>query len=256
VTGQAPKDRYLAADEGVRPEQVRIVGRPQLARLARAEPRRAAGDPPTVLYAPTWEGYFEQADYSSVAAMGVGIVRGLLDSGARVLVKPHPATGQRGEEAAAARAELEALVTAAPGGELLTDPGQDALYDAFIAADVLVTDVSSVLIDFLATHKPYLVTNPRGLDHDRFRAAYPSSAGGVVLDPDAVARIGGLVVDADAPELRARRAELAAYLLADDGRDPAVRFVDEVDAIVERAGAERAEPALGDDPSMATEVTR
>lgn len=245
VTGQAPKDRYLAVDEGVRAEQVRIVGRPQLARLMRDRDRERAGDAPlTVLYAPTWEGYYEQADYSSVATMGVDIVRGLLDAGVRVLVKPHPATGQRSEPAAAARAELERLAVSTPAGELLADAGQEALYSAFLDCDVLVTDVSSVLIDFLATHKPYLVTNPGALELDEFHRRYPSSAGGLVLDPArgpgrgrSVARVAELVSAADSPDLRARRAELAGYLLADDGRDPAERFIDEVDAAVDRAEA-------------------
>lgn len=269
VTGQAPKDRYLAVDEGVRAEQVRIVGRPQLARLMRERDRERAADAPlTVLYAPTWEGYFEQADYSSVATMGVDIVRGLLDAGVRVLVKPHPATGQRSEAAAAARAELERLATSTPGGQLLADEGQDALYSAFLDCDVLITDVSSVLIDFLATHKPYLVTNPEALERDEFLRTYPSSAGGLVLDPASgpdqersVARVAELVSAADTPDLRARRTELAAYLLADDGRDPAERFIDEVDAAVDRAeaalteAAREREPAPGGTPA-AVEVNR
>lgn len=249
VTGQAPLDRYLAADEGVRAEQIRIVGRPQLARLLRAGPRRRAADEPlTVLYAPTWEGYFEQADYSSVATMGADIVRGLLAAGVRVLVKPHPATGQRSEAAAAARAEIERLAEEAPGARLLTDSGQDALYDAFLAADALITDVSSVLIDFLATHKPYLVTNPGGLERDRFLATYPSSAGGLIITPHDAPRAAELLAEADTPPLRTRRTDLARYLLADDGRDPAERFVDEVDAITARAATAPA------DENVTTEV--
>src|SRR6185437_9564332 len=59
VAGPAGRDRYRLADVGVRDEQVREVGRPQLAEITRA----ADGRPVTpglftVLYAPTWEGFY------------------------------------------------------------------------------------------------------------------------------------------------------------------------------------------------------
>ena len=62
--GPAGRDRYRLADVGVRDEQVREVGRPQLAEITRA----ADGSPATpglftVLYAPTWEGFYAEYSY-------------------------------------------------------------------------------------------------------------------------------------------------------------------------------------------------
>src|SRR4051794_6881872 len=86
VAGEAGRDRYLAAGEGVRPEQIRQVSRPQLAGVVRrpVDPRPV----PTVLYAPTWEGFYDESDYCSVAAPGLEAVRAMVASGrVRVIFK-------------------------------------------------------------------------------------------------------------------------------------------------------------------------
>ncbi|MEQ7123603.1 CDP-glycerol glycerophosphotransferase family protein [Actinopolymorpha sp. B11F2] len=54
----------------------------------------------------------------------------------------------------------------------------------FAAADVLLSDVSSLITDFLASGRPYAVTNPAGLSGAEFVGRYPSSRGGYLVDPD------------------------------------------------------------------------
>jgi hypothetical protein len=54
----------------------------------------------------------------------------------------------------------------------------------FAAADVLLCDVSSLVTDFLASGRPYAVTNPAGLTGAEFARRYPSSRGGYLVDPD------------------------------------------------------------------------
>ncbi len=244
VAGQAACDRYLTKGEGVRADQLVVVGRPQLAHVAfRSE--EPAVEPVTVLYAPTWEGNFDDVDYSSVAPMGVSLVRELLraEPPLRVLFKPHPATGNRRSDAAGALAEITDLVRRSPRGALVAS-GPDALYDAFNACDVLVADVSSVVADFLASRKPYIVTNPRGLDVDAMRRDFPSTSGGPLLGPG-----DGTIVDeireaVGTDPLRSRRERLAAYFLGEPTEDPVARFADEVDAACLRA-AGRHDHAIG-----------
>jgi len=239
VAGQAACDRYLDRGEGVRPDQLVTVGRPQLAHIETAPSvPRDPGAPLTVLYAPTWEGNFEGVNYSSVAPMGVRLVEQLLaaDRDIRVLFKAHPATGTRLEAAARARARIEDLL----GGDdrhrvVGTEP--DALYRAFNEADVLVADVSSVVADFLASRKPYLVTNPGDVPVAEFRAEFPSTSGGGVVGRD-LAGLRELVEDAAGPDtLRSRRHELATYFLGSPVADPVQRFVEEVDAACRRSEA-------------------
>lgn len=240
VAGQAGVDRYLTRGEGVRPDQLVIVGRPQLAHVTLGSPR-GPDDPVTVLYAPTWEGNFDDVDYSSVATMGVRLVRTLLHTTApgagpvpgrrpvRLLFKPHPATGSRVPAARAALTEIEHLIRQAGAPHMVVAPGPQSLYDAFNEADVLVSDVSSVVADFLASRKPYLVTNPGGLPAQAFQSEFPSATGGGIVAPDA-GNLADLLEDALGPDsLRDRRHALATYFLGEPVADPIQRFVDEVD---------------------------
>ena len=236
VAGPAGRDRYLAADEGVRDEQIRLVSRPQLAELSRDTVRPSPADRvPTVLYAPTWEGFYDHSDYCSLGELGVGAVRALVASGrVRVLFKPHPAAGERRDDVAAAVPAIEALLGDLPHRRV--GEGPEALYEAMREADVLLSDVSSVLSDWLATGRPYLVTNPQGLAVDELHARFPTTRGGAVLS--AGDDVLALVDDSVARDPMAdRRGQLARYLLGPRREDPVADFADEVAAFVARSGA-------------------
>ena len=58
------------------------------------------------------------------------------------------------------------------------------LYDMFNEADVLITDVSSVISEFIASQKPYVVCNPGNQPEARFKAANPASSASYLLGPD------------------------------------------------------------------------
>ena len=52
----------------------------------------------TILYAPTWEGHGDRADYSSLAEVGPALIEalpGLTERGVKVIMRPHPTTGSR-----------------------------------------------------------------------------------------------------------------------------------------------------------------
>jgi hypothetical protein len=152
---------------------VRLVGRPQLD--APAAPDTAAGEPPIVLYAPTWEGAQPSMAYSSVRSHGERLVRAVLDSGRyRLVYRPHPRTGENDARYAVADRELRALVQrAGQRVDLRTDwdPRRSS-------ADVLVCDVSAVAGDWLATGRPVVVTVPASpaahLDADSVLSVVPT----------------------------------------------------------------------------------
>ena len=235
VAGEAARDRYLQRGEGVRADQLVTVGRPQLAHIEAVPDGAAAATPLTVLYAPTWEGNFEGVNYSSVAPMGELLVDALLgaDRDIRVLFKAHPATGTRLEKAASARAAIERRLSTGPHAVVGTEP--DALYRAFNDADVLVADISSVVADFLASRKPYLVTNPKDVPVAQFHEEFPSPAGGGVVGRDAAAVLAAIEDAAGPDTLRARRLELATYFLGAPVDDPIGRFTDEVTRAIGRS---------------------
>jgi len=92
--------------------------------------------------------------------------------------------GPSAREARAAREAWSARYWAAAPDRhrVLTTPAPDLL-SSFGQADVLVADVSSVTTEWLAVDRPYAVVNAGGVPEPEFRARYPSSAAGLVLDP-------------------------------------------------------------------------
>jgi hypothetical protein len=255
VSGPAGIDRYTALGEGFRADQFVIVGRPQLAEIATvaADGSTDVSLPrPTVLYAPTWEGFLEQSNYSSLATMGVAMVSAMLamPKPPRILFKPHPSSGHRRADMREAQEEIARLLRDAGSDHQVFDTGTVSLYAAFNSADVMITDISSVLTDFLASHKPYVVTNPRDEPLADFLAAFPSSSAGNIIDTDLTSQQGTGFVEAiehdlvGDPDGRPARIALADYLLGPISADPVKAFVDQVGSAVERAKIRYPEPRI------------
>lgn len=109
----------------------------------------------TILYAPTWEGKSDGVDYSSLPELSsilAAAIPRFTERGIKVIVRPHPGTGGR-----------------SPGHKDLLTP----LYEAgavrrgekaadFAEADLMISDVSGVLAEFLFTEKPTIMpVSPR-----------------------------------------------------------------------------------------------
>ncbi|MCQ0022695.1 hypothetical protein M4914_06830 [Streptomyces somaliensis DSM 40738] len=324
TAGRAGRDRYALADVGVRDEDIVEVGRPQLASI-----RRWTGTPknpvPTILYAPTWEGWDGDPGNTSLLLAGENIVRRLLDAPdpVRVVYKPHPFTGLVDRRAKAVDERIRAMVAeaaalraadprwareadaaragqAAARAELtrvearlaaLSDPGRkgadeaetcrvsladphriaelgrlraewnDAywrsfgwwehrvvtgtrphLYDCFNEADGMVSDISSVVSDFIASGKPYAVADSAGLGEEEFRRQNTAVRAAIVLSNDA-AGLGELlaaVTDPAADRTAGERRALKQYLLGPDEPTSMERFDAAVRALTAKAEARNA----------------
>ncbi|MEV7012359.1 hypothetical protein [Streptosporangium sp. NPDC051022] len=253
VAGRAGRDRYLRARVGVRDEDVHEVGRPQLSGIH----TRGPGLPyRTVLYAPTWEGWTDDLFHTSIVTMGPRIVAALLAHSppVRIIYKPHPLTGYRSREAREAHRRISAMLEAAelsgsiarhPAGSggtgtirhLVVTGGEPTLYGCFNQADLLVTDISSVVADFVASGKPYMVTNVAGLPVEVFRERYPSTAAGYLLTED-LERLPGVLRglgEGGEDVLAAARRRLRTYLLGPERPDAMTRFNEAVNAAYARA---------------------
>ncbi|MET9909848.1 hypothetical protein ABZZ74_24100 [Streptomyces sp. NPDC006476] len=296
TAGRAGRDRYAIADVGVRDEDIVEVGRPQLAPI-RGWEGVPEGRIPTVLYAPTWEGWDGDPGNTSIMLAGENIVKKLVkaDPPVRVLYKPHPFTGTVLPKAAAAHRRIVALVekaaaeraadsrfTADTAGqekakadlarieariaELVGAGGDKAdeaeatrdgvvdvaqyeevarlrgewneaywrsfpawehrviegaeprLFDCFNVSDAMVSDISSVVSDFIASGKPYAVTDSAELGVEEFKRQNTAVRAAVILNNKA-AQMGellGAVRDPKADPLAEDRKELKQYLLGPD----------------------------------------
>ena len=197
-----------------------------------------------VLYAPTWEGGVPSAAYSSLEAYGPGIVQALCaDPRFALTYRPHPLTGVRLPRFAAADHALrEAVSQAAAAGRAAghrVSLGGDVTAD-LAQADLLISDVSSLAIDFLPTTRPLLVTQPPEpgvvTAATRLLRAVPR------LDQSQLEGLAGLVAQqiTDDPG-RAERLEATTYYLGDVTPGVATkRFVAACGQMIELAENNRA----------------
>ncbi|MDJ1130386.1 hypothetical protein [Streptomyces iconiensis] len=68
--------------------------------------------------------------------------------------------------------------------QIVTGP-RPAIFTCFNQADLLISDVSSVVSDYLSSEKPYAVANTSGMEEEEFRQTFPTVRAGTVLSPDA-----------------------------------------------------------------------
>ncbi|MFF0778680.1 hypothetical protein [Streptomyces sp. NPDC003720] len=316
VAGRAGRDRYQRVRHAISDSAIVEVGRPQLSPI-RLHADHTPGPLPVVLYAPTWEGWSDDDCHTSLIPMGVRLIEKLLAENVRVVYKPHPLTGKRSAEAAAAdkairellrtdnerrgAAEAEAAAAAAKprlkeiqarldelSGRLGGDDAEQmrearvpdraaaaewqelraewhrifweaqgpvrhnvilkqlpTLYECFNQADMLISDVSSVVADFVASLKPYVLTNAHDLPDHEFRAAYTTAGGAYLLDSEC-ARLTEILDSVRAPHtdpMALDRRTLKEYVLGPDHPTSMERFNAAANALAAKAAAERAEEA-------------
>ena len=244
VGAEARLEAYERA--GAAPCEYWPTGYPQLDPLFRRDPPPALPldlARPTALYAPTWN-----LGLSSAGLLGarlVELVRGEAGD-VNIVIKPHPVIGEWRPRWMAC---WERLAAASPGVHLVRDTHADVT-PYMLAADVLVSDASSVIFEFLALDRPIvLVTNPR---HTADPAYEPDDiiwrwrdVGEEVFDLE---RLPGAVAAAlRAPGARAEQRRHRAHLLfgaLTDGRNH-VRVAERILALGEQAEPARAAAPAG-----------
>ncbi|MGC3994810.1 MAG: CDP-glycerol glycerophosphotransferase family protein [Propionicimonas sp.] len=241
VAGQAAIDRYEAAGIHMPASQYAIIGRPQVEGLHVGP---VAGEHrPTILYAPTFEGYYEESNYSSLERMGPQMIRRILElvPDVRIVFKPHPASGVQRPGMAQARVEIVEMLAAANAGHLYVGPEASiTLYECFDMADALVSDISSVVTDFLYTERPLITSNPRELDRDTYFRTFPTQRASYILEQD-LSNLSEVLTDALGEDsLKAERLTMKHYVLGDLPAGPTAAFVAEGDRITLESAAHAA----------------
>jgi hypothetical protein len=242
VAGEVAIQRYADGGVEIPRERFVIIGRPQLDRVL--DGRRKLDDGPiTLLYAPTWEGYFETTDYSSLERMGPAMIAEVLRTHpeVRVVFKPHPLSGLVRPGMTRARQEVERMLrdAGAPHVVAADHPKRDLL-DWFDRSDVLLADVSAVVTDWLHTDKPYLLTNPRGIEVGEFHHRFPSHGAAYLVDPDGdlAARVREAI---GADPLAADRSRLKRVVLGSHPAGPFASFQAALEDLIAEATRDAAE---------------
>lgn len=175
-------------------KRVLLIGRPQILDTHEPPDDFPASGLTRVLYAPTWEGVTSATRYSSIASHGPEIVRSLLDHGGyQVIYRPHPLSGTRDTAIRLANQKILRLLretnAASPAPVHYADSSSFGWQ--LDTMDVMITDISAVAYDWLATGKALMLTRP--------------------VEPDAV--IGDFRLIRDLPPMDASDAGRAAELV-------------------------------------------
>lgn len=228
VAGQAGQDRYAQHGVLIDPRKFVIVGRPQVESIRPV----AASAPahPTVLYAPTWRGLYLDSSYSSLG-VAEEIVAELLARGCTIIYRPHPWSYKTPEHRAVNLRVQQMLAVDSAKTSRAHAFGAAAekdrsINDCFNDSDLMISDVSSVVGDFLYSLKP-LITTAFGRDLAEFAAEFPLARAGYVITDDRATWTAAFD-DALGPDSRrAIREEMREYYLGSfPADDYASGFID------------------------------
>jgi len=187
AAGPAATRRYAAHGVRIPAEKFKIVGRPQVEDITRAERSISEVSQPVVLYAPTWRGHVQETLLHSLP-VGDRIVTALLERGATVIFRPHAFSRQFPEDVAAIERIHRLLAADAKvsgrahlwGAAAETDR---TILECMNSSDAMICDVSSVVSDFLFSGKPFaMVAVPS--EPARFVEDYPVAKAAYVIRGD------------------------------------------------------------------------
>lgn len=240
VAGQAAIDRFGIHGVEVRLDQFVIVGRPQLESVQVASTPISQVAEPVVLYSPTWSGFYEDSDYSSLPA-GTKIVQALLDRGCTVIFRPHPYARKHPGNSAACDEVIALLAQSAK------ETGRDHLFgaiaetemsvfDCFNASNAMISDVSSLVSDYLISEKPFamVAVSAHG---EQFLTEFPMAKAAYVMDATRAGDLTGVDECLDGllgldPKLAERRGVRTYYLGEASPSASAQLFLDQARAFL------------------------
>ena len=224
VAGNMGKDRYALNGVHIPEEKFRIVGRPQVRAISNMS-NGATDNVRKIIYMPTWRGFFTDTQFSSLDRASE-IIDTLLASSHRLELhfKPHPLSYKDPLWPQFKRDIRTALTRKRPNGNKGVFREDNASpFDLYNEGDLLITDISSVMIDFLYSGKPFLVVRPRSFDvADALR--FPSLAASYQVS----ATLKNLSEQFDKAmgldPLAAKRDEIRMYAFGDFGQPPGKVF--------------------------------
>ena len=195
LAGKLSFDRLISSGLEVRDSQVVYVGRPQ-AEISLIKNTQSIKIK-TIFYAPTWEGFVDNANYTSIIMFGLKILKEITTKKPNInlIFKPHPYTGIRSEQTKRA---LQSILEYCTAHDITVLSENENIHHGMNQCDLLITDISSVLNDFLVTNKPVILCNSLGLSKEQLLQEYPSSHAAYLLNEhDSIISLVKMIDDTD-----------------------------------------------------------
>ena len=223
VGGQLAVDRLVHAGFELRSGQAIQIGRPQT-EISLNKKLRGHGPIKKILYAPTWEGFADSADYSSIRPDGLNMLKLLAKNpDYEVKIKFHPLTGSKKSVRSDALRDMRNL-SKKLGIEVLSSP--TPIEELMNWSDAMICDISSVLNEYLYTNKPIILTAFDELIVENLKDNFPSSkACYVMTDPSMIDNIVDSANETDLKMNEARQ-NLLEYSLSVSEGSSLTRFDD------------------------------
>ncbi len=159
VAGQAHIDRFAAADFDASAMHFRIIGRPDSRPLLAGLEQRQRGAP-HIIYIPTWEGYYADQNYSSLALAASLLETAHRVSGLPIIGKLHPVTGAVREEYRNSDKRI-AKQLGLDASQLRFVDRHGKLTDLLDPAAIYICDISATVSECLVMDRPIFVYIPR-----------------------------------------------------------------------------------------------
>ncbi len=240
VTGEAAKERYARAGIEIPDSKFAVVGRPQIRGVDQTRRTILNVAVPRVLYAPTWAGIEHSVNFSSLK-VGPQIVEALVERGVEVVFRPHPLS-RRGKRHGALIKKIETFLAedSQVSGRQHVWGDQSSInwtvVDCANHVDALISDVSSVVSDFLPSGKPYAMTMMRAENREAFIFENSLARGAYLVEAD-LANLSAVLDDMlGADPLENLRIALRTEVLSDrTGEQAAAEFAQLVRDLVHGA---------------------
>jgi CDP-glycerol glycerophosphotransferase (TagB/SpsB family) len=197
------------------------VGRPQT-EISLERSDRKDNDIKKILYAPTWEGIVDDADYSSVRIEGLEMLRNIAEKGEYdIRIKFHPLTGSKKEHTRLALGEMQDL---AKKYGIEVYPRETPISELMNWSDAMICDISSVLNEYLYTNKPIVLAALNAKLSGNLHENFPSSKASYILyESEQTENVLNMMAQDD-PELTKKREEILQYSLSISKGSSLMRF--------------------------------
>jgi len=161
VSGQRAIDRYYENGINIDKNNFKVIGRPQVSNIDISDKSEIK----TVLIAPTWKGFHSDTQFSSLYDL-IPIIEYIinLNQGIKIIFRKHPLTDTNTALNKPYFSQIETILENDSIEHIYCSDRE--IVEDFNDSDCIITDISSVPIDYLYSEKPIIHYDTNNLSHE------------------------------------------------------------------------------------------